>query len=43
MQFSNFSIEYLRKNEIFRETVFDCSYGVQVEFFLSKQKVSKIS
>ena len=33
MQFLNFANEYLRENEIFRETVFACSYGAQVEFF----------
>ena len=32
----NFAIEYLCENEKFRETVFACSYGAQVES--SKQK-----
>ena len=29
--------EYLRKNEQFRETVYTCSYGAQVEFFDKKK------
>ena len=41
-RFSNFSIEYLRENENFRDTVFVCSYGAQVESFKPK-KWSKIS
>ena len=36
MQFLNFANEYLRENETFRETVFACSYGAQVEFFEEK-------
>ena len=39
-QILNFVIEYLRKNPKVRETIFGCSYGVQVES-LSK-KISKI-
>ena len=33
--------EYLREHEIFRENVFACSYGAQVEFLI--EKGSKIS
>ena len=36
MQFLNFANEYLRENEKFRETVFACLYGAQVEFFEEK-------
>ena len=32
-QISNFAINYLRKNEKVRETVFACSYGAQVQSF----------
>ena len=33
--------EYLRENEKFRETVFACSYGAHVEFFLSRKMCRK--
>ena len=37
MPLSNFVIEYLRKNEKFRETVFDCSYEA-CESFEQRQR-----
>ena len=42
-RYSNFAIEYLLENETFRETVFACSYWVQVEFFSQQKNWSKIS
>ena len=38
-QFSSFAIEYLRENETFRETVFACSYGAQVESIRKEKKM----
>ena len=39
--FPNFAFKYLREDEKFRETVFACSYGAQVESF-KPRKWSKI-
>ena len=36
-RFSNFEIEYLRKNKEVRENVLVCSYGAQVEYFEQKR------
>ena len=36
-RFSNFANEYLRENEKVCKTVFDCSYGAQVESFKEKE------
>ena len=36
-RFSNFASKYLRKNEKVRETVFACSCGAQVEYFMQKK------
>ena len=34
--------EHLCENEKFRETVFACSYGAQVEFFYQKKSVKNL-
>ena len=41
-KFSNVAIDYLRENEKFRETVFACSYGAQVEYFKPKKLVENL-
>ena len=38
---TNFAIEYLRENEEFRESIFACSYGAQVEYFQQKNNGTK--
>ena len=37
------SLEYLRKNEKVRETLFACSYGDKVERLQQQEKMSQIS